>query len=49
MSAARLNKVAGEDTRTILKGMGVSNIVIDLAYNRMINNYKQDIINVDAK
>ena len=49
MAAARLNKVAGEDTRTILKGMGVSNIVIDLAYNRMIKNYMQDVLSVDAK
>ena len=49
MAGARLNKVAGNDTRTILKGMGVSDVVIDLAYNRMLNNYKQDVLSVDAK
>jgi hypothetical protein len=49
MAGARLNKVAGSDTKAILKGMGVSDVVIDLAYNRMLNNYKQDVLSVDAK
>ena len=49
MAGARLNKVPGRDTRAILKGVGVSNVVIDMAYNRMVSNYKQDIVNVDAK
>lgn len=49
MAGARLNKVAGSDTKAILKGMGVSDVVIDLAYNRMLKNYKQDVLSVDAK
>jgi len=49
MAGCRLNKVAGRDTKAILKGMGISDVVIDLAYNRMLKNYKQDVLSVDAK
>lgn len=46
ISAARLNNIAGEDIRQILRKAGMSNLLISIAEKRGIDRYHQDNINI---
>ena len=46
ISAARLNNIAGEDIRKILRKAGMSNLLISIAEERGIDRYHQDNINI---